>query len=121
LGADAVNGGWGCKRCSVCIPTDRGEPEADHRSDWQAGNGLSNVNIGGASMRSIAIAVVLAAGIGLAGTSSTFAAPANGTVLGEMAGTNSSVEQVWCRVWRRCWHRTYTSYRWCRWWRRCWY
>lgn len=66
-------------------------------------------------MRSMLIAAVMAAGIGLLGTSSTFAAPASGTVIRDVANGQANVQDVWCRV--RCWHRGW-SRRWCRRW--CW-
>lgn len=72
-------------------------------------------------MRATLIAVVTAAGIGLLGTSSAFAAPANGTVLRDLAAQTSNTQDVaYCRWWRRCWHGGW-SRRWCRVWRRCWW
>jgi len=72
-------------------------------------------------MRATLIAVVTAAGIGLLGTSTTFAAPASGTVLRDLNAAMSDVQDVrYCRWWRRCWHGYY-SRRWCRVWRRCWW
>lgn len=70
-------------------------------------------------MRSILIAAVTAAGIGLLGTSGALAAPASGSVMRDLSTVNSPVEQVYCRWWRRCWHGGW-SRRWCRTWRRCW-
>jgi hypothetical protein len=62
-------------------------------------------------MRSIAIALVLAAGFGLAGTSSSIAAPMSSKVIGEIGKSQSVIQDVrWCRrhcnryrCWRRCW------------------
>jgi hypothetical protein len=47
-------------------------------------------------MRAIAIPALVALGIGLAGTSPTLAAPANGEVIGQAAHLNPGVEQVYC-------------------------
>lgn len=66
-------------------------------------------------MRSIMIAAVTAAGIGLLATSSSFAAPASGAGIRDIANAGSNVEHVWCR-WR-CRHGGW-SRRWCRRW--CW-
>jgi hypothetical protein len=67
-------------------------------------------------MRSIMIALVLAAGFGLAGTSSTLSAPASGKVLGDIARSESLTQDVRCR--RHCRHGRH-SHRRC--WRRCWW
>lgn len=68
-------------------------------------------------MRNILIAAVAAAGIGLLGTSASFAAPASGSVLRDLDAATSNMQDVrYCRV--RCYHRTYSSRRWCV--RRCW-
>jgi hypothetical protein len=62
-------------------------------------------------MRSIMIAAVLAAGFGLAGTSTTMSAPLTGKVLGDVAKTESVTKEV---RWRRhCRHYRYSH-------RRCW-
>ena len=62
-------------------------------------------------MRSIMIALVLAAGFGLAGTSSTLSAPMSTKVLGDVARAESVTEEVRCR--RRCRHARHSG-------RRCW-
>ena len=69
-------------------------------------------------MRSIMIALVLAAGFGLAGTSSTLSAPVSSSkVLGDLARAESLTEEArWCK--RRCRHYRYSNRR-C--WRRCWW
>ena len=68
-------------------------------------------------MRSIMIALVLAAGFGLAGTSSTLSAPVSGKVLGDIARAESLTEEArMCK--RRCWHYRYSQRR-CH--RRCWF
>jgi hypothetical protein len=67
-------------------------------------------------MRSIMIALVLAAGFGLAGTSSTLSAPASGKALGDIARSESLTQDVRCR--RHCRHGRH-SHRRC--WRRCWW
>ena len=65
-------------------------------------------------MRAIFIPALVALGIGLAGTSPTLAAPANGEVIGQAAYLNPGVEQVYWRRyhhwigWRHRYHR-----RWC--------
>jgi hypothetical protein len=64
-------------------------------------------------MRSVLIATVVAAGIGLVGTSGAFAAPANGLVIDEAATTNQLTQQMYHRRWhrghRRCFHRRHIS------------
>ena len=67
-------------------------------------------------MRSIMIALVLAAGFGLAGTSSSLSAPMSTKVLGDVARAASVTEEVRCR--RRCRHYRHSGRR-C--WRRCWW
>ena len=68
-------------------------------------------------MRSVMIALVLAAGFGLAGTSSTIAAPTSGKVLGDIARSESLTQEArWCR--RHCRHYRHSGRR-C--WRRCWW
>ena len=47
-------------------------------------------------MRSIMIALVLAAGFGLAGTSSSLSAPMSGKVLGDIARSESVTQDVRC-------------------------
>jgi hypothetical protein len=66
-------------------------------------------------MRSVLIALVLAAGFGLAGTSSTLSAPVSGKVLGDIGKSETLTQDVRCR--RHCSHRRH-SHRRC--WRRCW-
>jgi len=67
-------------------------------------------------MRSIMIALVLAAGFGLAGTSSSLSAPMSGKVLADLAKAESVTEEA--RYRRRCRHYRY-SHRRC--WRRRWW
>ena len=67
-------------------------------------------------MRSIMIALVLAAGFGLAGTSSTLSAPMSSKVLGDVAKSESVTQDVRCR--RHCRHGRH-SHRRC--YRRCWW
>ena len=56
-------------------------------------------------MRAIFVAALLAAGIGLAGTSGSFAAPANGTTIGTAAANATIVDQVQrCRCIERRWN-----------------
>jgi hypothetical protein len=62
-------------------------------------------------MRTIFIAMLTAATIGLLGTSETFAAPASGSVLGAAATTESLVQDVQfsrVRVIRDCIHRGFS-------------
>jgi hypothetical protein len=72
-------------------------------------------------MRAILLAVLVAAGIGLAGSAGVSAAPINGAVIGDAANAASPLEQVQHRRWgsgghwrwrsrgiRRC-HRPYSS------------
>jgi PhoPQ-activated pathogenicity-related protein len=64
-------------------------------------------------MRQILIAMTIATGFGLAMTSPTLSAPLNGSVLGDVARSESPVEAArWsrsCRHWRHsrrtCWRR----------------
>jgi hypothetical protein len=67
-------------------------------------------------MRSIMIALVLAAGFGLAGTSSTLSAPMSSKVLGDVAKAEAVTQDVRCR--RHCRHHRYSRHR-C--YRRCWW
>ncbi len=62
-------------------------------------------------MRSIMIALVLAAGFGLAGTSSSLSAPMSSKVLGDVAKSESVTQDVRCR--RHCRHKRHSG-------RRCW-
>jgi hypothetical protein len=71
-------------------------------------------------MRSILIAVVAAAGIGLLGTSGAAAAPGVGSVIGDAAEALQPTVRVYCRRFYQCRHYTYSSHRRCGWWRRCW-
>ena len=54
-------------------------------------------------MRSIVIAVATVAGLGLLGTSSAIAAPANGTAVLDAVTATSSIQHVrrWCKWWHR--------------------
>jgi hypothetical protein len=57
-------------------------------------------------MRALIIAAITAAGLGLAGMTSTIAAPANGVAINNAAATTAVVEQArwrWHRHHRRCW------------------
>jgi hypothetical protein len=51
-------------------------------------------------MRNILIAAIAVAGIGLLGTSSTFAAPASGSAIRDIATATSSVQDVRTCVWK---------------------
>jgi hypothetical protein len=68
-------------------------------------------------MRAIILAALVAAGIGLVGTSGVSAAPANGVVIGQTADENSGVVNVrhWRhesrRHWRRDWNRCHWRHR----------
>lgn len=65
-------------------------------------------------MRAFVLATVLAAGLGLAGTAPTLAAPVNGAAISLAAADNAKLlEPVWYRYryhWR--WHRYYYHRRW---------
>jgi len=62
-------------------------------------------------MRSILIAAVIAAGIGLAGTSGTSAVPVNGSVTKDLAAISDSLMPVgW--GWRRHWRWGSRSWEW---------
>lgn len=65
-------------------------------------------------MRAFLIATVLAAGIGLAGTTPTLAAPVNGAAIAQAADAGKAIEPVrWWRYryhWR--WHRHWYHRRW---------
>jgi hypothetical protein len=66
-------------------------------------------------MRSVLLAMVAAAGIGLAGTSTTLAGPANGSmIIGQVATDNLVVKVRHCRYshWRRWCHHWRWSRRW---------
>jgi len=55
-------------------------------------------------MRGILVAMIVAAGVGLAGTSGAFAAPANGAAISEAAGATIITDQVQrCRCVSRRW------------------
>jgi hypothetical protein len=70
-------------------------------------------------MRAIILAAIVAAGIGLIGTQTASAAPANGVTINEAANVNTAMVQKahWrgrSRWWRgRCHHRGWS-------WGRCW-
>ena len=64
-------------------------------------------------MRAILMAALVATGVALAGVSPTLAAPANGTVIGDAANVNQSIDKVW-------WRHHYWHWRWHRHWRRWW-
>jgi hypothetical protein len=76
-------------------------------------------------MRSILIATVVAAGIGLAGTAGATAAPINAIVIKDIAALSDSATQVgWHNRWRSHWRwgsrgggRCHV--RWRSWWRWC--
>jgi len=56
-------------------------------------------------MRAIFIAVILAAGIGLVGTSGAYAAPANGLSIGTAAANATLIDQAQrCRCVERRWN-----------------
>jgi hypothetical protein len=56
-------------------------------------------------MRAILVATLLAASLGLAGTSGAFAAPANGLSIGEAAANATMIDQVQrCRCIERRWN-----------------
>jgi len=61
----------------------------------------TNVTIGGdITMRTILLAMLVAAAIGLAGTSGGSAVPVNGAVIGDLAKATDSVAQVQWGHWR---------------------
>ena len=56
-------------------------------------------------MRAIFVATLLAASLGLAGTSGSFAAPASGLSIGEAAASATMIDQVQrCRCVERRWN-----------------
>ena len=62
-------------------------------------------------MRAIMIAMLTSATLGLAGTSTTLAAPASGSAIGATATTESLVQQVQFsrfRIVRDCFHRGFS-------------
>jgi hypothetical protein len=68
-------------------------------------------------MRALVIATLIAAGIGIAGTSPTLALPVNGNAIEEAAAVNPLIEPVY-------WRRHYYYHRWHRWhwrWHRRWW
>jgi hypothetical protein len=71
-------------------------------------------------MRTLVIAMFMAAGIGLAGTSTASATPPNQSVIRDAVRAQSHVEQAYCRWVRRCWHGPYSGRR-CEGVRRCWW
>ena len=60
-------------------------------------------------MRGILLAMLVAAGIGLAGSASVSAAPINGAVIGDAANSTSTVEQVQHWRWGSGGHRRWGS------------
>jgi hypothetical protein len=61
-------------------------------------------------MRSIIVALILAAGFGFAGITPTHSAPLSSKVIGDIAKSQSVMHDVGCRrfcnryrCWRRCW------------------
>ena len=78
-------------------------------------------------MRGIILAAIVAAGVGLVGTASVSAAPANGVTINDSANINDSVVKVqhwrwgsrgWrYRHWRGGWYRCHYRHRS---WGRCW-
>jgi hypothetical protein len=68
-------------------------------------------------MKAIVFAALIAGGLGLFGASATSAAPANGVVIGDLAGTNQVIQDVrWdgrhYRGGRHYWgHRQYRGHR----------
>ena len=65
-------------------------------------------------MRAFVIATVMAAGIGLAGTSPTLAVPASGNVIEDAAAVNPLIEPVYWRHYHYRYHRHWRWHR--RWW-----
>ena len=61
-------------------------------------------------MRSIVIAAVVAAGVGLAAAAPSFAAPVNGPAIGKAATASQVVKKVHWRHWRHH-HRYHRYYR----------
>lgn len=58
-------------------------------------------------MRGILVAVILAAGMGLAGTSGSFAAPASGLAIGEAAANATIIDQAQrCRCVEKRWNNS---------------
>jgi hypothetical protein len=71
-------------------------------------------------MRAIILALLVAAGIGFAGTANVSAAPANGAAIHDTATLNNPVVKVQHSRWRsRHWRHWCHTRRWSRW-RRCW-
>lgn len=65
-------------------------------------------------MRAVFLPALVALGIGLAGTSPTLAAPANGEAIGAAAYLNQAVDQVYWRHYhyRHWWWRHHYHHRW---------
>jgi hypothetical protein len=65
-------------------------------------------------MRAFLLATVLAAGLGLAGTAPTLAAPINGAAITQAVDTARLIEPVryWHYHYRWRWHRHYYHRRW---------
>jgi len=68
--------------------------------EGEHGDRRSSRNLRSMDMRAIVIAAVAALGIGIAGSSASLAAPANGLVIGQAAGAGEVIEPV-----RWGWHR----------------
>lgn len=63
-------------------------------------------------MRKVLLSLMAAAAIGVGFTATSVnAAPIAPSAIEPSVIDTSMTESV---QWRRCWHRTYTSYRWCR-------
>ena len=65
-------------------------------------------------MRAFLIATVLAAGLGLAGTAPTLAAPVNGAAIAQAVDAGKVIEPV--RWWRYRYHWRWHRYYYRRWW-----
>jgi hypothetical protein len=65
-------------------------------------------------MRAVFVPALVALGIGLAGTSPTLAAPANGEAIGTAAYLNQAVDRVYWRHYhyRHWWWRHHYHHRW---------
>lgn len=70
-------------------------------------------------MRTLVIAALTTAGLGLGYVGTVSAAPVNQTPIREAVQSQSNVQEAFCRVWRRCWHGPFSGRR-CNVGRRCW-
>jgi hypothetical protein len=71
-------------------------------------------------MRKLIFATLMTLGVGLAGASTSVAAPVTGAAILDAANTVSATEVVHCRrYWHSHWRHRWRTTRMIRWWHRC--